>query len=252
MTNIGKKLKDVRREYGFTQEQVASGMGISARTLARYEKGESIPRAYMEDIIEEFVVSGGERTRRIQISREKTFPEVVPFLEKRDLLNFKDDYLNDYISLPIFNYSRKDDESDYTSSRRRCHDWKMGRVFSFLPLHKDDLQGIGKINEELPPFGYRLEESYFNKVGIPKGSLLIVNPNKPFTNGDLCLLSFKSTLQFRWIVSKEENYELHTSDLYTPVIVITEKEIHEYEFVNYGTVVKVITSSQPKSYFMQG
>jgi len=44
MTNIGKKIAEIRKTKGFTQEEVAELAKINLRTLQRIEKGETEPR----------------------------------------------------------------------------------------------------------------------------------------------------------------------------------------------------------------
>ena len=42
--NFAQKLKKARSDSGFTQEEVAKGVGISTSTYAMYERGERTPR----------------------------------------------------------------------------------------------------------------------------------------------------------------------------------------------------------------
>ena len=42
---FGKKLKELRLEYGYTQGSVAEQLGVSQSMIARWEKGECEPTA---------------------------------------------------------------------------------------------------------------------------------------------------------------------------------------------------------------
>ena len=40
---IGRFLKELRKEKGFTQEQIAEKLNVSGRTVSRWETGNNIP-----------------------------------------------------------------------------------------------------------------------------------------------------------------------------------------------------------------
>ena len=40
---VGSFLKDLRREKGITQEQLAEELGVSGRTISRWETGNNMP-----------------------------------------------------------------------------------------------------------------------------------------------------------------------------------------------------------------
>ncbi|MDP2788806.1 MAG: helix-turn-helix transcriptional regulator [bacterium] len=43
--NIQKEVQDIRRKYNLSREDVASKLGISGRTIYRWERGESFPKS---------------------------------------------------------------------------------------------------------------------------------------------------------------------------------------------------------------
>ena len=43
MERIGSFLKDLRKEKGITQEQLAEKLGVSSRTISRWETGSNLP-----------------------------------------------------------------------------------------------------------------------------------------------------------------------------------------------------------------
>lgn len=45
MIDLGKRLKLVRKNFGFTQKQVADGLQISEQAYQRYEYGKVVPSA---------------------------------------------------------------------------------------------------------------------------------------------------------------------------------------------------------------
>ena len=55
---VGAFLKDLRKEKGITQEQLAEGLGVSGRTISRWETGKNMPDiSLLVEIAEFFDVS---------------------------------------------------------------------------------------------------------------------------------------------------------------------------------------------------
>lgn len=49
--NLGKKMAEMRKAKGFTQEELAEKCNINVRTLQRIESGEVTPRSYTAKVI---------------------------------------------------------------------------------------------------------------------------------------------------------------------------------------------------------
>lgn len=47
MVKIGDRIKQYRKEKGFTQEQLANAVGVSVMTIRRFEAGTREPKAFM-------------------------------------------------------------------------------------------------------------------------------------------------------------------------------------------------------------
>lgn len=74
---IADKLKELRARKGLTREAAAEKIGISARTLANYERGERIPQGEILGSIADFYGISREELL-LDCLREKEFPETIP------------------------------------------------------------------------------------------------------------------------------------------------------------------------------
>ena len=80
---IGAFLKDLRRERGITQEQLAEQLGVSGRTISRWETGNNMPDiSLLVEIAEFFDVSipeiiKGERKSEIMKEEAKEVAETM-------------------------------------------------------------------------------------------------------------------------------------------------------------------------------
>ena len=54
MDNLGAQLKSFRQSQGFTQKQVAEGIGIAEQAYQRYEYGKIVPSALVLIAIADF------------------------------------------------------------------------------------------------------------------------------------------------------------------------------------------------------
>ena len=45
-THLGQAIRELRREAGMSQTELASALGIARNSLARYERGERVPELY--------------------------------------------------------------------------------------------------------------------------------------------------------------------------------------------------------------
>ncbi|KHO63199.1 XRE family transcriptional regulator [Thermoanaerobacter sp. YS13] len=70
---IGRKLRELRRQSGFTRKQAAKYLGISQRQLARYERGTKIISV---DVLEKLANLYGTDYRCL-LSNKKVFTETI-------------------------------------------------------------------------------------------------------------------------------------------------------------------------------
>lgn len=87
---IGGFLKDLRKEKGLTQEQLAEKFGVSSRSVSRWENGNTMPELgilvelaeYYEVDIKEII--DGERKSEIMEKEEKeTLLKVAEYADKQ-------------------------------------------------------------------------------------------------------------------------------------------------------------------------
>lgn len=240
--DLSSLLTTWRKQYKFTQQEVADMLGISLRTVIRYEKGETIPslKRYMEITNK---LGNSKETPCQRLSEKKVFPGVTKLLYPSDMPSVSNNQMEEMILLPVI----KSDFDLVTINAKYPLEWTS--IF-YYPLRKEDFEDIGEINKDNPPFGYTLDGEGFESFGIPEGSILIINPNIPFSNGDLCLLSYDSTFLPRWVVSKGDNFELYPGC--NGPFNISEDYMKDTNLVlNYGKAVKVIGIQKIKSFFKQ-
>ena len=83
---IGNFLRELRKNRGFTQEQAAEKLGISSRTISRWETG-----AYMPDISMLIDIADGERKEENMNSEVKEVAEKMvdySMMEKNNIFNW--------------------------------------------------------------------------------------------------------------------------------------------------------------------
>ena len=57
MTHFAKRMKQLREEYSMSQTDMAKSLGVSARTLRRWETGERLPLiSHVKVIIDKYYV----------------------------------------------------------------------------------------------------------------------------------------------------------------------------------------------------
>ena len=86
MVKIGKLLQELRKEKGFTQEQLAERMGVARRTVSRWETGSNMPDLdilvelsdfYAVDIRE--ILSGERKGERMNEELKETVMQVADY-----------------------------------------------------------------------------------------------------------------------------------------------------------------------------
>ncbi len=81
--NIGKKICELRKTHGLTQEQLASEMGVSIAAVSKWETGNSLPDVLMLcSIADYFVVSTDELLGRTKGKKTVIIADDSDFLRK--------------------------------------------------------------------------------------------------------------------------------------------------------------------------
>lgn len=92
---IGSFLKELRKEKGFTQEQLAEKLNVAGRTVSRWETGSNMPDiALLIDIAELYdvdireILDGERKSEKMDQNTKETLQKVADFadVEKQKLL----------------------------------------------------------------------------------------------------------------------------------------------------------------------
>lgn len=70
--DFGQRLADLRKQKGFTQQQLAERVGVHAQQLKRYEAGSSQPTL---DVIRNLAVSLGVTSDRLLFGKDERGPD---------------------------------------------------------------------------------------------------------------------------------------------------------------------------------
>lgn len=93
---IGKFISELRHEKGFTQEQLGEKIGVTNKTISRWENGNYLPSIDMLKLLsEEFSVTINELLYGEKISdseyREKS-DEIIENIAKSDIFSLREKY----------------------------------------------------------------------------------------------------------------------------------------------------------------
>lgn len=113
--NTGEILKNLRKEHGFTQEEVGRYLGITKSAIQKYESGE-VKNIKLETIkklcsfydVMPFTLIFPEYTHFEPIRLSQTFnPDYVSFMQRYDLLSHTGkakvlNYMNDMLLIPHY------------------------------------------------------------------------------------------------------------------------------------------------------
>ena len=101
--NLGKKIKQLRFQYSYTQEQLAEKMGVTSQAVSKWENNVAMPditllpalaETFGVTIDELFDLTAEQKMSRIE-NRMDTEEEIAP-----DIFYEYENYLKEQISIP--------------------------------------------------------------------------------------------------------------------------------------------------------
>lgn len=264
MSNLGKKLKELREKKELSQQAVGKELGVSDVTIGRYERGERIPnifiikelsRIYGASIME--ILDEDERNTIIKHSRLK-----IPANFKFDK-NFFDDYMfdcnkNGSYTLKDMKVNEAPSNSVTAANERkletRCLDVDLSA------LTKLDIIGTVRAGVGGVAFDDHLGTEYAYTVNASKETHFYLkvkgNSMEPkISEGDLALVHIQSDVEsgslaivlvdgeegvIKKVVKKPNSIELHSFNPYYPTRVFAYEEMNSIKII--GKVIKIISS----------
>lgn len=77
LVNFGQRLRHCRKEKGFSQEEVAERIGVSAQAISKWEKGEGLPDLYHFQILTQFYRISADSLLEIELDGEVHVLETI-------------------------------------------------------------------------------------------------------------------------------------------------------------------------------
>ena len=106
---IGGFLKDLRKEKGLTQEQLAEKFGVSSRSVSRWENGNTMPELgilvelaeYYEVDIKE-IIDGERKSELMEKEEKETLQKVADYAEAEKRLAVKRKCIVTFLGTMVF------------------------------------------------------------------------------------------------------------------------------------------------------
>lgn len=192
---VGEWVKAARKHAQLTQSTLAARLSKSALTIARWEKGERIPK-------------GDEL---FDISKTTGYP--LPSTQYDEPSNVRGSF-KELIRLPILS-------SEITAC---CGDGTpllelTTRTGNFFYFPKDR---IGRIDDLRPPFGIDAEGDSMAGYGVFDGALVAVNPAEDLRSGHIAVVCIGDRVAIKKIYFKPNGIELKSSDGRPPTQISPE------------------------------
>lgn len=270
MSNLGKKLKELRDKKELSQQAVGKELGVSDVTIGRYERGERIPNIF---IIRELSRIYGTSIMDMLDDEEKNIILNHSRLKLPSNYNITEDFLNRLAHFPIddalkYNdevakYDNKEDNKELVANKKnnderkletRCLDVDLSTLTE-LDIIGTVRAGVGGIAQEDVighEYAYTVnatkETHFYLKVKgdsmepkISEGDLALVLKQSDVDSGDLAIvLVGEEEGVIKKIVKKPNSIELHSFNPYYPTRVFVGKEMAYIKIL--GKVIKIISS----------
>ena len=188
--NIGHKIKELRKERGITQEQLANNIGISFQAISKWETGIALPDITLTPILASyFGISMDElfdfSLQKIEIEIEKITAEAYKFREsdpqksrnilEKGLKNYPDNDILLNNLLYVLNYNDNPDETIRIASKlieqTTQEDVKFDalRFLAYAYKSNGDLKSAEAALEQIPEIYFtKLTEIAYLLDGSPK------------------------------------------------------------------------------------
>ena len=220
--NIGHKIKELRKERGVTQEQLANNIGISFQAISKWETGIALPDITLTPILASyFGISMDElfdfSLQKIEIEIEKITAEAYKFREsdpqksrnilEKGLKNYPDNDILLNNLLYVLNYNDNPDETIRIASKlieqTTQEDVKFDalRFLAYAYKSNGDLKSAEAALEQIP-------EIYFTK--LTEIAYLLDGSPKFEAAEKQKWISFENLLQMMWKLAEcyESNGEI--------------------------------------------
>lgn len=220
--NIGHKIKELRKERGITQEQLANNIGISFQAISKWETGIALPDITLTPILASyFGISMDElfdfSLQKIEIEIEKITAEAYKFREsdpqksrnilEKGLKNYPDNDILLNNLLYVLNYNDNPDETIRIASKlieqTTQEDVKFDalRFLAYAYKSNGDLKSAEAALEQIP-------EIYFTK--LTEIAYLLDGSPKFEAAEKQKWISFENLLQMMWKLAEcyESNGEI--------------------------------------------
>lgn len=223
---LGSRLKEKRKQAGYTLEDFSRQIGVSLNTVYRWESGKHEPDDDTKRRICALLgISLGYLMGDTQETGMEISPRVTPIANQK--------------LIPILHPSFLACAGD----GHNLHGVTM-EASEHIPLPEKDLGTIG----EAPIFGVRVEGTSMEAADIKDGSVAIINPNQEIRYGDPCLVCFgidEAAIKFVYpqpggglrIESADPSYKKHQ---------FTKEEVEGGLVRVVGPVVATVWVGKPK------
>jgi transcriptional regulator with XRE-family HTH domain len=182
MVMIGERMKELRKKLDLTLEALAEKCGVSTNTVWRWEQDKQIP---MIDMLERLADALNTTTKYllgktndptlgpVTMFDNSSHSAVHPFPKqlRQEAITANDRIVLAVRDLPPFIEGENPNLADFTTH------------FVTIPL-----MWVGKIPDSSRPFFFTVRGDAMAGAGLHDGFLALVNPDEPFSNGDIHLL----------------------------------------------------------------
>ncbi len=203
MNNFAKNLKNLRKQRGMNQEELAKRLNVRKTTISNYETGYSEPRT---DIMQQIADIFG-------ITLDELVQPALPSLKSPDA----ESDVDNFVSLPVYGKLFIND-------------------FPHYPLHLINfpraLLGSGRF------FALQVPDEHMDRAALSPGSIAIVHEQGLFDNGDIVVASVDGGPAFLCRYYIEGDLISLISDSSNPLhrpVIINPKE---QDLKLFGKVVK--------------
>ncbi len=240
--NIGKKIKELRKQRGITQEQLAESIGVSFQAVSKWENNIAFPDITLVPILASyFGVTTDEllgfSLSKVELEVESIAEEAYGFRESnpqtsREILveglkKYPDNATLLGSLLYVLNYSENPDETIAVANKiiengvRNDLKFDAFRFLAYAYKVKGDLNGAKAAIEQIP-------EIYFNK--LTEMAYLMSGDEKFEAAEKQKIVSFENMIQMMWKIA--ECYE--EAGEYDNAIKETEKALQLIDVIDHS------------------
>lgn len=207
LVEFGKRLAEIREKAHLTQEALGTLVGVSRKTIGRWESAERVP-----DIEELKKLSKALNVSIINLVGEEENLRLIPPVNAEPS-NVKGPF-KELIRLPILS-------SEITAC---CGNGTplielttQSGDFFYFPKNR-----IGRIDDLRPPFGIDAEGDSMAGYGVFDGALVAVNPAEELRSGHIAVVCIGDRVSIKKIYFKPSGIELKSSDGRPPTLISQE------------------------------